>query len=94
MSEFDMLGAVKAALNITGSYQDAALTAYIEDIKFFLQDAGVPSSILEGKKAIGVISRGVSDLWNYGSGEGKLSPYFYARAIQLKTGNEEESEGE
>ena len=31
----------------------------------------------------GVFSRGVSDLWNYGSGGTSFSPYFMQRAIQL-----------
>ncbi|MCI9366311.1 MAG: hypothetical protein HFJ54_07320, partial [Clostridia bacterium] len=31
----------------------------------------------------GIIARGVSDLWNYGSGGTSFSPYFMQRAIQL-----------
>lgn len=70
---------VKKSLGITGNYQDNTLTQYIDEVKAFLVDAGVP----ESKITSGVISRGVADLWNYGAGEGKLSPYFMIRATQL-----------
>jgi hypothetical protein len=74
-----LLDDVKSALGITGSYQDDTLNAYIGEVKAFLKDAGVP----EANITSGVIARGVSDLWNYGAGEGKLSPYFMMRASQL-----------
>ena len=48
-----------------------------------MASAGVPAAVLISEKAIGAIARGVSDLWNYGSGGGSLSPYFYQRVIQL-----------
>ena len=32
---------------------------------------------------LGLVTRGTSDLWNYGGGDGVLSPYFYQRAAQL-----------
>lgn len=70
---------VKTALGITGSYQDATIQSYIDEVKAFLVDAGVPSSRITS----GVISRGVADLWNYGAGEGALSSYFIQRASQL-----------
>lgn len=74
-----LLPSVKKALNITGDYQDAALTEYIDEVVAFLMDAGV----VEGNITPGVVARGVSDLWNYGAGEGKLSTYFIQRAAQL-----------
>ena len=43
--------------------------------------AEIPKQIVDSDAAAGVISRGVSDLWNYDSGN--LSKYFYQRAIQL-----------
>lgn len=70
---------VKKALGITGSYQDETLQVYIDEVVSFLKDAGVP----EGSITAGIVSRGVSDLWNYGGAEGKLSPYFLQRAAQL-----------
>lgn len=73
------LGDVKKALGITGDYQDDTLTQYINEVKAFLVDAGVP----EARQTSGVIARGVADLWNYGAGDGKLSSYFMVRATQL-----------
>lgn len=74
-----MLEAVKTELGITGEYQDATIQGYIDEVIAFLVDAGVSRSVI----TTGVVARGVSDLWNYGSGEGKLSTYFMQRATQL-----------
>ena len=74
-----MLDGVKNALGIVGDYQDDTLTEYINEVVAFLKDAGVK----EQNITIGVVARGVSDLWNYGTGEGKLSSYFMQRATQL-----------
>ena len=74
-----ILDDVKNAIGVTGSYQDATLNVYIEEVKAFLIDAGVS----EANITSGVVARGVSDLWNYGAGEGKLSDYFMMRAAQL-----------
>ena len=83
---FDMLSAVKAALNITGTYQDSALQQYIDEVNEYLISSGVPVSIINTKPTAGTVARGVADLWNYGAGQGKLSQYFYERAIQLSSG--------
>lgn len=77
----DTLTRVKNALGITGTYQDNTLTEYIDEVKGYLIDAGVPEVVVSSDKSAGVIARGVSDLWNYGTG--KLSDYFYQRLIQL-----------
>lgn len=70
---------VKNALGITGDYQDATLQIYFDEVKAFLVGAGVA----ERNITSGIVARGVSDLWNYGSGDGKLSEYFMQRAAQL-----------
>ena len=70
---------VKAALGILGNYQDDTLQVYFNEAVEFLKDAGVS----EANITAGVVARGVSDLWNYGAGDGKLSPYFMQRAAQL-----------
>ena len=70
---------VKAALGIVGNYQDATLQVYFDEAVAFLKDAGVSDANITA----GVVARGVSDLWNYGAGDGKLSPYFMQRAAQL-----------
>ena len=84
---FDMLTSVKSALGITGDYQDGTLNFYIDEVNEYLKSAGVPSTVIGTKASAGVVARGVADLWNYGAGEGKLSPYFYERAIQLAAGS-------
>lgn len=70
---------VKEALGIVGDYQDSTLQVYMDESVAFLKDAGVADANITA----GVVARGVSDLWNYGAGDGKLSPYFMQRAAQL-----------
>ncbi len=73
------LSQVKDALGITGDYLDNTLLPYLEDVKDYIKGAGVSESNI----TIGILARGVSDLWNYGAGDGKLSPYFMQRVAQL-----------
>lgn len=77
--QLNTLNGVKSALGITGDYQDTTILAYIDEVRAFLSDAGVPT----GRMTTGIIARGVADLWQYGAGEGKLSSYFMMRASQL-----------
>lgn len=70
---------VKNALGVTGSYQDSTLQVYVDEVVAFLEDAGVSKANITS----GIVARGVSDLWNYGAGEGALSSYFMQRAAQL-----------
>ena len=70
---------VKAALGVTGDYQDGTLQVYMSEVVAFLTDAGVSADRITA----GLIARGISDLWNYGGAEGKLSEYFIQRASQL-----------
>ena len=74
-----ILAEVKKATGITGDYQDDTLQLWIDETLDFLRDAGVKESNI----TIGIIARGVLDLWNYGAGDGKLSDYFMKRAVQL-----------
>lgn len=84
----ELLMQVKVNLNINGTQFDNQLTNYIEDVKGYLKSAGVSSTsdcdVVGSTLAVGVISRGVADLWNYGNGDTQLSPYFYERADQLR----------
>lgn len=75
----EMLAGVKDALGIGGNYQDNTISEYIEEVLDFLEGAGVDVSRVKP----GLVARGVSDLWNYGSGGGKLSEYFKQKAIQM-----------
>lgn len=70
---------VKSALGVTGDFQNDTLEIYFDEVIDFLEDAGVNKNNITK----GIVARGVSDLWNYGAGEGKLSEYFYQRAKQL-----------
>ena len=74
---------VKKALGITGDYQDGTLQVYFDEVVGFLRDAGVAERNITN----GIVARGVSDLWNYGSAGGKLSQYFLNRASQLSYKN-------
>ena len=71
------LESVKSALGITGNYQDATLKIYIDEVMAYMKDAGVSTDVLNSELSAGVIARGVTDLWNYNGGAGKLSDYFY-----------------
>lgn len=78
-----MLEKVKANLGITGTYQDTTIQGWIDEVKQFLIEGGVSRAVVNDETSIGVITIGVKDLWNYGSGDGSLSPYFIQRATQL-----------
>ena len=85
----ELLIKVKNGLGITGDYQDDTLSIYIDEVKDFMLEAGVSNAIINSNKSIGVITRGVSDLWDYGSGSTGLSPYFKERVVQLRAGEED-----
>ena len=92
MPEGNVLETVKTLLGVTGSYQDATMKAYIDEVKQYLLDGGVQREVVDAQTSAGVIARGVADLWNYGAGDGKLSPYFKERAIQLALKRKEEQD--
>lgn len=83
MAEAKVLNAIKNALGITGTFQDNTLKIYIDEVIAYMISAGVSKEKANSESSAGVIAKGVSDLWNYGSGEGKLSEYFYQRVTQL-----------
>lgn len=80
----NILEKVKSALHISGTFQDDALRIYIDEVKQFLLDGGVNENVVESRYSVGVIVRGVIDLWNYGSGGTDYSEAFLKRAYQLK----------
>lgn len=79
----DILEKVKTALLIEGDYHNDMLKLYIDEVLDYMRSAGVPENTLQSEKIIGAVARGVTDLWNFGAGNGKLSEYFYQRVIQL-----------
>ena len=93
LAENALLEGVKKRLGITGDYQDDTIKGYIQDVKEFMEDAGVDKEIMQTTRIIGAVTRGVSDLWSYGSGDGRVSSYFMQRVIQLKRAGGGENEG-
>jgi len=89
-----MLEKVKANLGITGTYQDATIQGWIDEVKQFLLDGGIDEDIVDSNTSAGIITIGVKDLWNYGSGDGTLSKYFFQRATQLSYKEPPEEEGD
>lgn len=73
------LAEVKKSLGIVGDYQDDLIQNYMEDIVDFIKKAGVAETAITA----GLVARGISDIWNYGAGQGKLSEYFIWRVSQL-----------
>ena len=83
MTDLELLEKVKKGLGVSGTYQDDTLQLYINEVKEFMINAGVTQSTIDGSESVGVIIRGVADLWNYGAGSTELSPYFLQRVTQL-----------
>jgi hypothetical protein len=69
---------VMTALGL-GEYQEATISVYFDEVVEFIKGAGVPEAAI----TTGLVARGVVDIWNYGSGEGRLSEYFKMRVAQL-----------
>jgi hypothetical protein len=81
---FNMLEHVKKCLGQSGNeYVNDIFQGYIDEVREYLQDAGVPETVTGTKPCGGIVARGVADLWNYGAGNASLSPYFKERAAQL-----------
>lgn len=78
-----LLTKVKTALLLEGDYHNDMLRMYINEVLDYMRSAGVPEDVLQSERVIGVVARGVTDLWNFGSGNGRLSEYYYQRVIQL-----------
>ena len=93
VSDDALLQSVKTAMSITGNHLDNTLKEFINEVKLFLKSAGISDDSVNDSKCIGVITRGVIDLYSYGSSEAKLSDYFYQRASQLALSETKESEG-
>lgn len=86
----DFLAECKTRLGITHTYHDDLISALVSDVQAFLVSAGVDEGIVSSEEAVGCVARGVADLWNFGAGDGRLSPVFLQRAIQLATAGRQE----
>lgn len=82
----ERLAKVKYALygNADGDYNDEQLNIFIDEVLDELISGGVKKEVAESAAAVGCISIGVNDLWNYTSGGVKHSEYFYRRLVQLR----------
>ena len=89
MTDAEMLSKVKIGLFGTdaGAWRDEMMTVFIDEVKAFMTDAGVPQDVVMSETSVGCILMGVNDLWNYQSGGTKFSRYFEQRVIQLASGN-------
>ena len=85
MTEEEILKVALKALGLTETYHKEIIEPFFNDVKFCLADAGIAANIIRSSASVGVFIRGISDLWNYGSGGASLSPYFKERVIQLAT---------
>ena len=83
MTEAEILAKVKTGLMISGEHFDEVLRLHIDEVKFYLRTAGVPDEVVDSDESVGVILRGVADLWSNGSGNVTFSPFFYDRVSQL-----------
>ena len=81
MADAAILAGVKAALGVTSDFMDTTISIYINEVTDYMSGAGVPDSVIAA--SVGVIARGVNDLWTASSGDAKYSPYFYDRVSQL-----------
>jgi hypothetical protein len=80
MTERELLERVKEGINVYGDTLDGTLTIYITEIKEFMKDAGVPETFFNEIASVGIVTKGVRDLYF----DGSLSDYFYKRLYQLK----------
>ncbi|MCL2053524.1 MAG: hypothetical protein FWG90_03660 [Oscillospiraceae bacterium] len=80
----DLTERVRLALGAS-AFSDETIAIWISEVKSFMLDAGVPQSVVDSEKSIGLIVRGVTDLWNLDSGNAKLSEYFKMRVGQLRS---------
>lgn len=83
MTDEELLTEVKKRIGITSDYQNDTISGHIQDVKDFMADAGVNDEVMTSAAIVGAVTRGVSDLWDYGSGAGEFSPYFFQRVAQL-----------
>lgn len=78
---------IKQALGIGDGIPDATINVWLSDVKDFMLNAGVPTSVINAQSTIGTLARGVSDTWNYGDGNTSYSMVFKMRVTQLALGN-------
>lgn len=85
MTDEELLTEVKNMLGITGEGLDATLKPYIYEVKRFCKSAGVKDTVISSRSIVGIVARGVADLWNYGGSPNiDYSQAFYKMLTQLR----------
>lgn len=85
VSDDERLAKIKSAGGMgTATHLNETLTPYMIDIMLYMLSAGVAEDVVKSTLAIGCITRGVLDTWNYGNGDTEPSEYFYQKVNQLK----------
>ena len=79
----NILDEVKTRLSITGTDLDGTIQGMIDDVVAYCRSAGLKYTQIVSTRAVGLIARGVADLWNYGAGNGKFSDIFLLRLNQM-----------
>lgn len=79
----DMLAGVKRRLSETGSFEeiDAVLTDYISDVCDYMIGAGVSEAVIASH--VGVVARGVDDMYTNNAGGADFSRMFRDMVAQL-----------
>lgn len=82
MADANLINAVKLARGMTGTFkeQDDRLNIEIEEVIGLMVDGGISQEVANSEASAGVIAIGIENLKYNG---GKLSDYFWQRAIQL-----------
>lgn len=83
VSKEELFSMVKGALGVTSDLQDQQIKPFFDDVICFLLEAGAKEENILQDTTAGLLSRGVSDLWDTGTGNTRLSEYFIQRAIQF-----------
>lgn len=82
MADANLIKAVKLARGMTGTFEaeDARLNIEIDEVIGLMVDGGISQKVANSEASAGVIAKGIEDI-KYNNG--KLSDFFWKRAIQL-----------
>jgi len=80
MAESTTIEAVKAAIGISGTAMDTTIGIWTDEVTDYMIGAGVSAEKVAS--SLGVIARGVDDIWKSG-GAVSFSEFFKDRVIQL-----------
>lgn len=67
MADATILTKVKNALGITSTYMDETISIYIDEVVFYMENAGMTDAMISA--SAGLVTRGVADLWNNSAGQ-------------------------